>query len=885
MAGRGRARQLLAAMAKEDEEKGSVAAPSATAAPSTPTAPIPVLPAGVGRGRGRALLQQLPTTTIAAGDTPDSPPREGSSSSSDQPSTSGAVGSPPTEEIEGLTLDAERRARFPPQPANIENKQRGTDGQTIKLSLNYIKLTRTEGFGIFMYDIKFIPHIDARALRSKILRQPEVVDKIGTVWQFSGLSIYLNHKVEDQMIDTQHPGDGSPMKLQLTFTKMPPFQELIMFYNTTIRKIMRELKLVQIQRHYYDPTNKIDIPQHKLEVWPGYCQSVQDLDGGLLLQCDSSHRLLRTQTAKEIMQELFRLGKDRFRDNVLKRVVGCVVLTRYNNKPYRVDDVDFVNNPLSTFSWNGQEVTYVEYFQKSWQIEIKDHRQPLLVHRPKPRKGETKVQGLEMICLIPELCFMTGLTDDIRSDTRAMKDIASHTRIKPETRQAKLKQYIQNVLTTPNARRHLTDWGLDMDPEPFQTTGRTIAPETIVYGRDVKVTVSQKADWGRESTQNAIFRPVDIKKWMIVSTHRDSSKVDEFIKTLKMVTRNMGFMFGDPERVQAHDDSPLGYVNAIKNANVGQNQIVVCMTPGSSQREDRYGAIKKLCYCEIGVPNQVIRAYTLSDTKMRSVCQKVAIQMSCKVGGSPWAVTMPLKSVMVVGIDVYHDPAQKGKSVVGIVSSCNPSVSQWYSRVYYQNTHQEIVNTLESGIIACVRKYSEVNNVLPQKIVIYRDGVSDGQLQTVSDYELVQIQNALLDYGKSYNNYDPSVSMIVVQKRVNAKLFLIQAGASELGNPPPGSVIDHSITRRNYYDFYLINQHVTQGSATPTRYIVIYDGINFPPDRMQRFSFKMTHLYYNWFGTIQVPAPCMYAHKAAYMVGQVIKKPPTENLTSQLYFL
>lgn len=227
----------------------------------------------------------------------------------------------------------------------------------------------------------------------------------------------------------------------------------------------------------------------------------------------------------------------------------------------------------------------------------------------------------------------------------------------PTHESAKLKiKYINNVLTNEKARKHLTDWGLDMHPEPFQTTGRTIAPENICYGRDVKVQVNQMADWGRDTTNNVLFNAIDIRKWMVVYTHRDATKVDELVKTLKMMTRNMGFTFGDPEKVEAHDDSPLGYVNAIKGSDVTQHQIVVCVTPGSSQLEARYGAIKKLCYCEIGIPNQVIRSSTLSATKMRSVCQKVAVQMSCKVGGSPWAVTMPLKSVMVVGIDVYDDP-------------------------------------------------------------------------------------------------------------------------------------------------------------------------------------------------------------------------------------
>ena len=218
-----------------------------------------------------------------------------------------------------------------------------------------------------------------------------MTEKIGNIYQFTGMNIYLPQRIDDQTIDTTSDVDGSPMRVILKFVKIPPFEELIPFFNTTFRKIMSELKLVQIQRHYYDPTSRIDVPTYKLEIWPGWATSIQDLDDGLLLSCDASHRILRTSTVRDILMDLFKMpdGKTKFKENAIKRIVNCIVMTGYNNKPYRVDDIDFNANPNSTFDWNGTQVTYVEYFKKSWSKQIKDLRQPLLVHRPKPKRGET----------------------------------------------------------------------------------------------------------------------------------------------------------------------------------------------------------------------------------------------------------------------------------------------------------------------------------------------------------------------------------------------------------------------------------------------------------------------------------------------------------------
>ena len=44
-------------------------------------------------------------------------------------------------------------------------------------------------------------------------------------------------------------------------------------------------------------------------------------------------------------------------------------------------------------------------------------------------------------------------------------------------------------------------------------------------------------------------------------------------------------------------------------------------------------------------------------------------------------------------------------------------------------------------------------------------------------------------------------------------------------------------------------------------------------------------MYYNWQGIIRVPAPCQYAHKLAFLMGQSIHKEPNTRLDDLLYCL
>jgi aubergine-like protein len=51
----------------------------------------------------------------------------------------------------------------------------------------------------------------------------------------------------------------------------------------------------------------------------------------------------------------------------------------------------------------------------------------------------------QMVCLVPELCYLTGLTDEMRSDFHVMKDISMYTRITPNQRQAAVKKFVRNI--------------------------------------------------------------------------------------------------------------------------------------------------------------------------------------------------------------------------------------------------------------------------------------------------------------------------------------------------------------------------------------------------------------------------------------------------------
>ena len=54
----------------------------------------------------------------------------------------------------------------------------------------------------------------------------------------------------------------------------------------------------------------------------------------------------------------------------------------------------------------------------------------------------------------------------------------------------------------------------------------------------------------------------------------------------------------------------------------------------------------------------------------------------------------------------------------------------------------------------------------------------------------------------------PSFGFIVVQKRINTRIFAL--GGKNPDNPAAGTVLDHTVTKRDWFDFFLVSQHVGQ---------------------------------------------------------------------------
>ena len=101
---------------------------------------------------------------------------------------------------------------------------------------------------------------------------------------------------------------------------------------------------------------------------------------------------------------------------------------------------------------------------------------------------------------------------------------------------------------------------------------------------------------------------------------------------------------------------------------------------------------------------------------------------------------------------------------------------------------------------SAIEAFKRNNGTAPTKIIFYRDGVGEGQVQGICVPEIEQIKQALATHGVSETC---KLMYINCSKRVNTRIFA--GDPKRFQNPAAGTVIDQAVTDRDTYEFYLVS--------------------------------------------------------------------------------
>lgn len=311
-----------------------------------------------------------------------------------------------------------------------------------------------------------------------------------------------------------------------------------------------------------------------------------------------------------------------------------------------------------------------------------------------------------------------------------------------------------------------------------------------------------------------------------------------------------------------------------------QARMIIVILPDVSTQ--LYNGIKRKGDIDLGIHTVCLvgpqkKKFFEHDT---SYMANVLTKLNLKLGGRNQALAganqlgiISEGNTMVVGIDVTHpSPGSSisAPSIAGMVASVDSTLSQWPAilRIQSQN-RSEIVEDLRDMLVSRLCLWKERNNnSLPANILVYRDGVSEGQYNIVINDELPRLQQAVKTMYDGLPN--PKISIIIVGKRHNTRFYpTSEEHADNSSNSLAGTIVDRGITQSHNWDFFLQSHTALQGTAKPAHYFVVHDEIfrskyraaNSPSaaDALEDLTHKMCYLFGRATKAVSVCPPAYYA--------------------------
>ena len=359
------------------------------------------------------------------------------------------------------------------------------------------------------------------------------------------------------------------------------------------------------------------------------------------------------------------------------------------------------------------------------------------------------------------------------------------------------------VLKFQGNKPSLAAFGVRVDSKMVLVKGRVLeAPPLTLGGSKVHPT---EASWNMRGRTCA--KAVKVVNWSYLRlgvAKFDSIKLETFREALRACglgkenpVKPQGFYAPLPKSADACDSEIL---KIFTDMSLKKVKIVLVVLPAANKL--LYARVKYCGDVKTGIHSVCVLEENLK--KGQNYYANVALKFNLKMGGVNELLPGQLGflnqgTTMVVGIDVSHPPPKSIEgtpSIAAVVASIDNEYGQWPGSVRCQGSKdakQEMVSTLQVMTEERLEAWIKKNGRGPAKILIYRDGVSEGQYKTVLDEELGRIREACKEiYGA---NALPQITIVVVGKRHHTRFYPTKAAnADHRGNPKNGTVVDRGVT-------------------------------------------------------------------------------------------
>ncbi|RDB21330.1 Protein argonaute-2 [Hypsizygus marmoreus] len=617
-------------------------------------------------------------------------------------------------------------------------------------------------------------------------------------------------------------------------------------------------------KSFFTPTNKRASDRIRpVELWRGYFQSVRPTFDRLLVNIDVTIGVvipkgkleqicadyLRVRNMREVRNP--ELGRLRL---FLKGVKVEVDLPGHAGKrPRTIKDVVSKVGEIF-FEKGGDRVSVADHFKRAHGVTI----------RPGSLGVKIGQDGLFPI----DVCRTIQQLLKSRASPEIVREALDFSPPNPIERLNAIRAGWQQLRYAQSP--FLLGAGISVKPEPLIARGRILPPPEIGFKTD-KISLHQKrGQW--DVMRQTLYFPAVLSNWAVVDFAGCDMKIlNEFVRDLGRAMMERGMTVKEPHSIVR---KPANYIKNVLEElarDAAGAQMLLVILPESAA--DIYRQVKRFGDITNGVVTQCVKwsgklARDAQNKRCNQYHNNLILKINAKLGGlncRPISATMAkLREVptMVMGADVSHPaPGSMLPSIASLVASMDADMLRYVASIRVQETRTEMIQDLAAMFKAALITFRQKNNnYLPLRIMMFRDGVSEGEFMTVRDMEVDAMTPVVLELYQ--NGPKPELTFIVVGKRHHFRFFPMDNTSADSrgnGNLYPGFVVDRDITHPVFQDFYLQSQPGLKGTSRPSHYTVLKNNSHFTMDDLQQMAYALCHCYSRSTRAVKIPAPVYYA--------------------------
>ena len=428
-------------------------------------------------------------------------------------------------------------------------------------------------------------------------------------------------------------------------------------------------------------------------------------------------------------------------------------------------------------------------------------------------------------------------------------------------------------------------FGLSLIPKMLTVPGRIINPPRLSFGQGIR---SMPGDGGWNLAGKAFFKAGTIASMGVLllaeyqvenSEARVNGILSHFMRSLgkyNISVKAAGYKAMAKVQPLNNSSSADHAITIRRHLEAASKQGTTMMLISIPRRDAKlYSIIKRIGDIDYGIHTIVLQQSNFFKFEQDpGLVANIALKVCAKSGGLCWTpeehYLKPFdKETMLVGIDVSHpSPGSKvaAPSIAAVCASYDAQLTGYPGEVVQQERRVEMVTRLKDLIKGRLEFFRKKNQGrLPRKIIVYRDGVSEGQFHLLLDEEYNSMLGAFKDIYGAEKNY-PKVTIIVVGKRHTTRFYPTSEEDMDPKslNTRPGTAVDRHVTGygERVWDFFLQPHKALQGTAKPMHCIVIKNENGYGIE-LERMTHSLCYLWHRATKAVSIPPPAYYADKLA----------------------